>query len=44
MGWAKNGEPAGTEGMAKRLEAIQIVILPKGMTPSEGMNKMAFIK
>ena len=29
-GWAKNGSIAGTSGLAKRLEAIQIVIIPKG--------------
>ena len=31
-GWAgqKNGEAAGTEGLYKRLEAIEIQILPKG--------------
>ena len=26
----KNGSIAGTSGLAKRLEAIQIVIIPKG--------------
>ena len=30
LGWAKNGSIAGTSGLAKRLEAIQIVIIPKG--------------
>ncbi len=30
MGWAKNGESAGTEGMALRLEAIQVKLVPKG--------------
>ncbi len=30
LGWAKNGEPAGTSGYAKRLEGIQIVLVPKG--------------
>ena len=30
LGWAKNGEAAGTEGFAKRLEAIQIVLVEKG--------------
>ena len=29
----KNGQPAGTSGQAKRLEAIQIVVLPKGQMP-----------
>jgi uncharacterized protein YjdB len=30
LGWAKNGESAGTEGLSKRLEGIQIVLVPKG--------------
>ena len=30
LGWAKNGEAAGTEGMALRLEAIKVVIVNKG--------------
>ena len=30
MGWAKNGQQSGTAGCAYRLEAIQIVIVPKG--------------
>ena len=29
LGWAKNAEPAGTEGYAYRLEGIQIVLMPK---------------
>ncbi len=29
-GWAKNGEESGTAGYAKRLEGIQIVLVPKG--------------
>ena len=29
LGWAKNGEVAGTSGMGKRLEAIEIKILPE---------------
>jgi uncharacterized protein YjdB len=33
LGWAKDGEKAGTQGMAKRLEAVELVILPKGQTP-----------
>ena len=35
LGWSKNGAPAGTAGMAKRLEGIQIVLVPKnGAAPS----------
>ena len=30
MGWAKNGAAAGTQGYAKHLEAIQIVLVTKG--------------
>ena len=30
LNWAKNGEEAGTAGFAKRLEGIQIVLVPKG--------------
>jgi len=30
MAWAKNGQIAGTTGMGRRSEAIQIVILRKG--------------
>ena len=33
MGWAKNGEAAGTARYAKRLEAIQIVLCRKGTAP-----------
>ena len=29
MGWAKNGEPAGSTGATRQLEAIQIRIVPK---------------
>lgn len=33
--WAKNGEAAGTAGLAKRLEGIQIVLVPKnGKAPA----------
>ena len=30
LGWAKNGEEAGTAGYSYRLEAIQVVMVPKG--------------
>ena len=30
LDWAKNGDPAGTAGYSKRLEGIQVVIVPKG--------------
>ena len=43
LGWAKNGEEAGTEGQAKRLEAIEIVLVEKG-DRAPGSTKNAFIK
>ena len=30
LGWAKNGEPAGTTGASLRMEAIQIELVPRG--------------
>ena len=30
MGWACNGQPAGTAGFGYRLEGIRIEIVPKG--------------
>ena len=30
MGWAKNGDPVGNEGYGYRLEAVQVLLLPKG--------------
>ena len=35
QGWAKNGEEAGSMDYGYKLEAIKIVILPKG-DPNEG--------
>ena len=35
MGWAKNGEMAGTAGYSYRLEAIEIVLVLKGQSPPE---------
>ena len=46
LGWAKNGEAAGTAGLAKRLEAIQIVLVPKGENPPSALpinDNRAFI-
>lgn len=49
LGWAKNGEEAGTAGYSYRLEAIQVVMVPEGTenpqlpgVPSE--TKEAFIQ
>ena len=33
LAWAKNGESAGTSGLAKRLEAIEIILVDKGKSP-----------
>ncbi|MDD4508677.1 MAG: hypothetical protein PHN26_07125, partial [Eubacteriaceae bacterium] len=33
LSWVKNGDLSGTTGQARRMEAIQIVIVPKGTTP-----------
>ena len=34
LGWAKNGETAGSQGLCKRMEKLTIQILPKGELPS----------
>ena len=51
LGWAKNGEESGTAGFAKRLEGIQIVLVPKGgAAPAnnykniQSVNTKAYIK
>jgi uncharacterized protein YjdB len=31
LGWAKDGMNAGTQGLAKRMEAIEIKLVPKGL-------------
>ena len=41
LGWAKNGETAGTSGF---LEAIQIYVVPKGMTPSSGTSAVSYVQ
>lgn len=38
LGWAKNGDLAGSSGMAKRLEAIEIKVVPKGESVDVGGN------
>jgi uncharacterized protein YjdB len=30
LGWAKNGEAAGSQGKGLRIESVQVVIVPKG--------------
>ena len=36
LGWTKNGAKAGTEGMSKRMEGIQIQLVEKGKTGPTG--------
>lgn len=43
LGWAKNGESAGTEGKAKRLEAIEIKLVKEGGAAPGSTNK-AFVR
>lgn len=43
MGWAKNGESAGTEGYGYRVEAIQIKIVKKG-AHAPGTTEQCFSK
>ena len=38
LGWAKNGESAGTEGYSYRLEAIQIQLVKKGSSAPGSTN------
>ncbi len=49
LDWAKNGETAGTEGLAKRLEAIEVKLVLKGeeapgetATPYIGLNSVSY--
>ena len=30
MAWARNGESAGTQGMSRRAEEVQVVLVEKG--------------
>ena len=44
-GWAKNSEAAGTAGLAKRLEGIQIVLVPKnGKAPAMRYQGITSVK
>lgn len=36
LGWTKNGAKAGTEGMSKRMEAVQIQLVEKGTAGPSG--------
>ena len=42
LGWAKNGAPAGTAGYAKRLEGIEIKLVPKG-GPAPGKTARPYV-
>lgn len=44
LGWTKNGNPAGTEGLSKRIEAIEIKVVTKGDTAPWKWAKEAFVK
>jgi len=43
LDWAKNGETSGTTGYSYRLEAIEIVLLPKGTTDSSMSTERPFV-
>ncbi|MBU5359757.1 MucBP domain-containing protein [Enterococcus raffinosus] len=43
LSWAKNGESAGTEGMACRMEALEIRLVPKGSNQLTS-NPKAFVR
>ncbi|MDD4096508.1 MAG: hypothetical protein PHP22_09745 [Oscillospiraceae bacterium] len=43
LDWAKNGESAGTAGFSYRLEAIKIVLVPKGGA-APGPTVRAFVQ
>ncbi|MBR3326460.1 MAG: hypothetical protein IKG22_03970 [Atopobiaceae bacterium] len=38
LGWARDGQAAGTAGQSKRSEAIEVQVLPKGQVP-EGYRR-----
>ena len=39
MAWAKNGQSAGTQGMSRRVEAIQVVLVAKdGPAPAKALK------
>ena len=42
LGWARNGEQAGTAGYAYRLEGIEIKLIPKGQSFNEYGQKEAY--
>lgn len=44
LGWAKNGESSGSEGYSRRLEAIQICLVPKGQNAPGSTNNRFYKK
>lgn len=44
FGWACNGQSAGTEGMSKRLEAIEIQLVKKGANAPGDTNNCFYKK
>ena len=42
-GWAKNGEPSGSEGLGRRMEAVQVRLVKKGLK-APGSTSNAFYK
>ena len=43
LGWTKNGENAGSEGYARSVEALQVLITPKGAS-APGSTARPFVK
>ncbi len=43
LGWAKNGEPAGTQGHGYSLQALKIELVEKGGDPSGEASGKAFV-
>ena len=41
LGWARDGQAAGTAGQSKRSEAIEVQVLPKGQVPEGYEEKQA---
>ena len=44
LGWAKNGEAAGTAGFGYRVEAIEIKLVKKGGTAPESTANHLYVK
>lgn len=43
LDWAKNGESAGSEGLAKRMEAVEVRLVEKGGA-APGKTDRSFVK